>query len=176
MWHCSIHTLDWGFLSSRGKTLRDIILKIKKQANSKTNQKLWTPNIVKYLAEHKGHPGYLWLAYCKAAAHHFSSALGGTFLHAVPKVEETAASPAGCRHRAGRKCGQRGLHLWTGWLRLSVQLNGMLPLEWVDVGDGLLQDHVWLFIALIHGLWHDPLPKVTGGHLPGRDSGFEEVE
>ena len=119
-----------------------------------------------------------------AAADHLGGALGWAFLHAVPQVEETAASSAGRRHRAGGECRQRRLNLWTVrlllllLLLLPVQLDGVLPLERVQVGDGLLQvdvDPGQLLLGSVHGFRGELLPRVMCGHVPGGDSRLEEA-
>lgn len=138
---------------------------------------MWS--MLKYLTEREGYPGYLRPACCVAAAHHFGGTLRRTLLDTVPQVEETASSSAGRWHSAGSKCGQRRLDLWTSrLLLLPVELDGMLPLEWVQVGDGLLQVDVYpwqLLLASIHGLGGEPLPGVMCGHFPGGNSRLEEV-
>lgn len=123
----------------------------------------------KYLTEREGYPGYLQPARCGAAAHHFGSTLGGTLLDAVPQVEKAAASPAGCRHSAGSERGKRRLDLRTSWLLLlSMELDGVLPLERGQVSDGLLQvEPRQLPLPSIHGLGGEPLLRAVCGHFPG---------
>lgn len=138
-------------------------------------------SMLKYLTEREGYPGYFRPARCVAAADHFRSTLGGAFLDAVPQVEETTARSAGRRHSAGGKCRQRRLDLWAIrlLLLLSVELDGMLLLERVQVGDGLLQvdvDPRQLLLGAVHGLGGELLPGVMCGHRPGGDSRWEEVK
>lgn len=137
--------------------------------------------MLKYLTEREGYPGYFWPARCVAAADHFRVTLGRAFLDAVPQVEETTASSAGRWHSAGGESRQRRLDLWTIGLLLllllSVELDGMLPLERVQVGDGLLQvdvDPRQLLLCAVHGLGGELLPGVMCGHRPGGDSRWEE--
>lgn len=53
-------------------------------------------------------------------------------------------------------------------LLLSLELDGVLPLQRVQVGDGLLQvgaDPRQLLLA-VHGFRREVLPQVMSGHLP----------
>ena len=62
-------------------------------------------------------------------------------------------------------------------LLLPVEFDGVLPLQRVEVGDGLLQVDVdlWqLLLGAVHGLGCDILPGVMCGHLLGGDSKMEE--
>lgn len=130
---------------------------------------------MKYLIEGEGYPGYLRPVGCEAAADDFGGALGWAFLDAVPQVEKPTASSAGRRHSAGGERRQRCLDLRTTWrwllLLLSVEFDGVLPLERVQVGDGLLQvdvDPRQLLLSAIHGLGAELLPGVVCGHPSGR--------
>lgn len=136
--------------------------------------------MLKYLSESKGYPWDFRPACHVATADHLRGTLGRAFLDAVAQVEEATASSAGRRHSAGGERRQRRLDLRTTrlllllLLLLSVEFDGVLSLERVQVGDGLrLQVDVdpWqLLVGSVHGLRGELLPGVMCGHLLGGDS------
>ena len=117
----------------------------------------------RYLAEAKGDPGDVRSAGPLLGAVDLGGALRRTLLHAVPQVDKSAAAAARPRQR---EVGQRVLDLggrrWAPslglvvhdglggvglgghllLLSLLVELDGVLALEGVEVGQGLLQVHV----------------------------------
>lgn len=105
-----------------------------------------------------------------AAVAHFGRTLCRAFLHAVPQVQKATPSSEGRGHGAGGKGGQGRVDLRVAQLMLllPVELNGVLPLERVQVGEGFLQ--VELLLGSVRGLRVELLPGVMRGHRPGGDS------